>query len=586
MRPLVEKALDTIKLRECNVPRVIINAPTGYGKTVSAPLIASELIKKGICSSFIHSLPFRAIVRDVYSCLLLNSFINYPKFKDKCRKGIEVLKIVREALEEVGIDVNEIAYQMGEHLSTETELNISLRKEPLFDARYIVTTLDSLILNMFRIPVTEIYSYRKHYTIPWSRIYVSALFLDEVHAIVEDFNIESRNKAFTAFKILLEIANSARIPTVVSSATIPNKLVEVICSSLGGDVLLVELGRSTEVSKHKVIVNDKDYENSVLSIKWRTEIIEESKVVEKVVEKVSSGRRVFVACDNIARAVRIYQELYKSLGENVELIHSLLTVEDKEKVFSKIDQVKVLVSTSIVEAGVDISFDDLITDGGNPFSVVQRVGRICRDLKCEEADIHIIKEYSSQEILKFVNEYGGKISWKLPYDVDGTYSYSRLLEGIVLEEDLRIKRLLETLLYPLLIPQYYIEDILMKSDGSLLREFLITVIVGEPEELSQIKYKELLKKSIIVDFEKIRKLILRNCIIGPYLILMKEFDFITDTKPIDSDLREFLSDSHPRRLLKWYVEILRRSYKDYRDVAITLVFLIDKRCYSNEGLII
>jgi len=582
----VEKILDTVKLREWKIPKLIINAPTGYGKTVSAPLIASELIKKGICFSFIHSLPFRAIVRDVYSCLLLNSFINNLKLKDKCKKNEELLRIVRESLKEVNIDINDIAYQMGEYLSTEIELDIPVRKEPLFDARYIVTTLDSLILNMFRIPVTEIYNYRKHYTIPWSRIYISALFLDEAHAIIEDFNIESRNKAFTVFKTLLKIANLAKIPTVISSATIPRKLVEIIYESLGDDVVLIELGKSTEENNHKIIVKDKDFENSVLSIRWKTEVIEEFKVVEKVMEKVLSGRRVLISCDNIARAVRTYRELYKSLGEDVELIHSLLTIEDKEKVFSKINQVKVLISTSIIEAGVDINFNDLITDGGNPFSIVQRVGRICRDLRCDEADIYVVKEYSSQEVLNFISEYGEKISWKLPYDVDEIYSYRRLLENTMLEEDLQIKQLLEVLLHPLLIPQHSIENVLLRSGGSLLREFLTTIIIGEPNELSGIKYRELLKKSITIDFERIKKLILRNCIISPYLIVMDNSDVVIDIKPVGSDLREFLDKDHSGKLFKWYIETIRRACRDYRGQIITLVFLIRKSCYSNEGLII
>jgi CRISPR-associated endonuclease/helicase Cas3 len=586
LKPLVGKALDIVRLSEYKVPKLIINAPTGYGKTVSAPLIASELIKKGICFSFIHSLPFRAIVRDVYLNLLINAFINHPRPKNECKGREEVLKIVRKALEEVSIGANEIAYQMGEHLSIDTELGIFPRKEPLFDAKYIVTTLDSLILNMFKIPVTEIYSYRKHYTIPWSRIYVSTLFLDEVHAIIEDFNERSRRKVFTTFKILLEIANSAKIPTVIASATIPNKLVESICSSLGSDVILVELGRFTEVSRHKVVVNDKDYEASVLSIKWNTEIIDDAKVIEKVKERVSSGRRVFIACDSITRAVGIYRELRKDLGDDIALIHSLLTVEDKERVFSRINQVKVLVATSIVEAGVNISFDDLITDGGNPFSVVQRVGRICRDLNCSDVNVYVIKETSCQELLEFISKYGGRISWKLPYDVDGIYSYRALLENITLSEDLEIKRLLQVLIYPLLISQYDIENIFLRSEGSLLRELLTTIVIGGPNEIIGTRYRELLRKSIVVDFERVKELILRDCIIGPYLILMKDTDEIVDVKSVDPSYRDFLRRDSPGEFLRWYVRVLRSAYREYQGVDIILTFLVDKRYYSNEGLVI
>lgn len=586
MKPLIEKALEIVKSSKYEVPKLVINAPTGYGKTISAPLIASELIKKETCYSFIHSLPFRAIVRDIYLCLLLKAFTNNYRCRDERGKRREILNVVGKALKDVGIDINEIAYQMGEHLGIEDELGMSLRKEPLFDARYIITTLDSLVFNMFRIPVTEIYSYKKHYTIPWSRIYVSTLFLDEVHAIIEDFNEISRRKIFTTFKTMLEIANSAKIPTIIASATIPSKLVKSIYDSLGDDVVLVELGRSAEASRHNVVVSDKYYEASVLNIKWNTKIINDAEIIGKVKEKILSGRRVFVARDSIMKAVETYRELRKDLGDDIALIHSLLTMEDKEKVFSKINRVKVLVATSIVEAGVNISFDDLITDGGNPFSVVQRTGRICRDLNCKEADIFIVRDTSSQEMLEFVNKFGERISWKLPYNVDGIYSYRMLLENITLSEDIETKRLLRTLLYPLLIPQQDIENILLKSGGSLLRELLTTIVIGEPDEIAGVKYIELLKKSIVVDFERVKKLVLRDCILGPYIVFMKDSDEIIDVKLADSDYENVLRNSDSGKFLRWYIKVLRNAYKKYQGLNITLTFLVDKKCYSNEGLVV
>lgn len=589
MRPLVEKALEVVRSGGYRPPKLVLSAPTGYGKTVSAPLIASELIRGGFCYSFIHSLPFRAIVRDVYSCLILNSLTGSARLREVCRKSEDVLKVVRGALEECGVGIDDVAYQMGEHLSIDEHVPYG-RKEPLFDARYVVTTLDSLVLNMFRIPVTEVYNYRKHYTIPWSRIYVSALFLDEAHAIVEDYDNESRSRAYTVFTKVLEIAGVARIPVVISSATLPKGLVNDIGKYLGEDVAIVELGKSTEESKRRVVVRDRDFESAVLGVKWVTKVIEGPEVVEKVLERVSSGRRVFVACDSIRRAVEIYREITARLGkERTLLLHSMLKMGDREERLDRLftsRSIKVLVATNVVEAGVDVSFDDLVTDGGNPFSVVQRIGRICRDLSCEEAEIYVVKDSSDPQLLEFIERNGGRILWRLPYDVDGMSSYRELLDSIKLGEDLRVKRLLETLLHPLLVPQEEIRDVIKKMGGSLLRELLVTVVVGDVDKLCGASYWEVLKSTIVTNLERLRKLVSRGCIVGLYALVGDSEDpyRVVEVRPVDRELKWLFTGSKlEKAVVGEYLERLRNAYRERRNIT-SVAFLAKEECYGDEGL--
>ena len=588
MRPLVEKALDLTRSAGGGPPYLVVSAPTGYGKTVSAPLIASELVSRGFCYSFIHSLPLRAIVRDAYRCLILNSLIDDPRLRDECRKSGEVLDVVEKALRGAGIGIGDVAYQMGEYLSN-GELETYQRKEPLFDARYVVTTLDSLVLNMFRIPVAEFYSYRKHYTIPWSRIYVSAILLDEAHAIVEDYDESSRSRAFTVFKVLLEVAGAARIPVVVSSATLPERLVEAVVSSLGGGVAVVELGRSAEERGNRVVVRDKDFESSVLSVKWGTRVIGSSEVIDKVVERVSSGRRVFVACDSISRAVSLYRELSTTLGEgSVVLLHSMLKMGDREERLRRLSSysTKVLVATSVVEAGVDVSFDDLVTDGGNPFSVVQRIGRVCRYLDCGEAEVYVVKEFSDPQLVEFVERYGDRVMWRLPYDADDMVSYRKLLEAVSLEEDHRIRGLLEVLLYPLLIPQNDIGRVLRELGGSLLREFLVTVVVGDGNKLSGVSYEEVLRSTVVMDFERLKELVSRDCVYGLYVLLKEKEDptKVAEVRPVNLELGRVLGRGRLRGAVGEYIEKLGEIYREHRSRVIAVAFLAKEECYGATGL--
>ncbi|MEM3949114.1 MAG: hypothetical protein QXM76_05920, partial [Zestosphaera sp.] len=119
VRPLIERALEVAEGDSVkgHIPRIILEAPTGYGKSVAAPLFASTLIKHGLSYGFIHSLPLRAIVRDLYLCLLVNSLTHDINLREKCRKSEEVLREVAEALVSVSISVDQVAYQMGEEIA-------------------------------------------------------------------------------------------------------------------------------------------------------------------------------------------------------------------------------------------------------------------------------------------------------------------------------------------------------------------------------------------------------------------------------------------------------------------------------------
>ncbi|MBQ5562379.1 MAG: CRISPR-associated helicase Cas3' [Clostridia bacterium] len=100
-----------------------------------------------------------------------------------------------------------------------------------------------------------------------------------------------------------------------------------------------------------------------------------------------SVKKFLVVCNSIDTANDIFSELkehYKSTDIKINLFHARFTKKDrKEKEdaileASKGDTAEIWVSTSVVEASLDIDFDILFTELSELFSLFQRMGRVNR----------------------------------------------------------------------------------------------------------------------------------------------------------------------------------------------------------------
>lgn len=519
MRPLIERANELVDnlCRRGEVPQLLIEAPTGYGKTVGSPKIFSTVAQRGLTTSFIHVLPLRAIIRDFYLCTLLRSMAsNIDLLKQVCGEG-SGLEEVRKAFESIGIGINDLAYQMGEHLERLGIERGVLRKEPLFDARYIVTTVDSFLYNLFRIPITEIFSLRKHYAIPRLRIFISGVYFDEAHLLVreEDEDSTDSQQLFTVFTTALETLNAMRVPLIMASATIPKNFVEVLPVSVKSSVYIVRLGVKDQSMNREIVVEDRDFIDRVTSIEWRTNVISDQNVVSKAIDYVESGKRVLVACDTLRLAYRRFRELKEKLGrDSVVIIHGLMSQRDREEALKRIRYAKVVVATSVIEAGVNISLDALITDCTRITSIIQRVGRVCRDLKCEEVEVNLVKDMCRQEVIDFVKN-NTAICWRLPVSYGGVVGYRKLLDIInPPQEDQRLKCELQGLLQPLFVSSYDINDLLKRRNYALIRTFLVSVYVGDVSDKKEVSYSDLVSDTITLSHRYVDRLVKSGCICG------------------------------------------------------------------------
>uniref|UniRef100_A0A7C4BBS5 CRISPR-associated helicase Cas3 n=1 Tax=Ignisphaera aggregans TaxID=334771 RepID=A0A7C4BBS5_9CREN len=585
MRRVIEEAVSIFKetLQQRGMPVFVLSAPTGYGKTVAGPAFYKVCYEEGVCNRILHVLPLRSIVRDFYLCKLLGSFINsldqqtVKSIAESCGDSTashEFAEIVKSAK----LSASDVAYQMGEEIECEVA-----RKRPLFDARYVVTTADSFFYNLFRIPVTEIFSPRKHYAIPRLRVYTSITYFDEAHMIVEEEGEES--KMYTLFLHALDILRAMKVPIILASATLPTKFIEELAQRVGEDLRVVMLGTGSERSNIKISVEDKEFIKGVVNINWNTAAISENEVIN-IIRNYGSSHKIFVGCDTVKKAIERFRKAVSILDSGrVAILNGLMTRGDRARNLMKLRKAQVLVSTSVAEAGIDVSFDILISDAMRIPSLIQRAGRVCRHIDehpCEKAEVYIVKEFASKDVLSFIGKYK-KVCWRLPFDHGGYVGYQRLIDmWSPPKVDKELNTVLRHLIYSLYVSAELIDSVLSSAGGALTRATLAEVIVTD--DISDIKSapaEKLYENGLTLDLERIAVLYKEKCVdtIVAYSIDEMVFEDISR----DSEYRHLVEriGRDPEAGAIHYFRLV----KDLAKKGMHVAFVVNSKCYSpGEGL--
>ena len=382
MREGIKKLLDVF---EDNRIAILI-APTGYGKTLASLKLLERAVEKGLASGLIHVTPLRSLVRNIYR----------DKFKKSgYRTGYQSLELIDDR-----------------------------DKSPYYLRELVVTTLDSFIMNLYRVPVAEyvkIFDERSlgHYYVPLSSIYTSVVVFDEAHIYLGELD-----ESISVDMVRASIAILARlgIPFVIESATIPSKLLEEIASTIyrgtGKKANVIYVG-SNNIQAEKIrsiekieldIVEDREFEDEHM-IEWETQLIDEKdifSIIDRELERIG-GRNtsILIIRNTVKKAIKTYKELQNrySIDADIILIHSRLSNRDRTKaeewLFNKTsNKIKIGVATQVLEAGVEPPYASvLITDPAPIENMTQRIGRLCREgrkneiCRNEGARIYILKNY-------------------------------------------------------------------------------------------------------------------------------------------------------------------------------------------------
>jgi CRISPR-associated endonuclease/helicase Cas3 len=463
MRRAVKRATELAERGETNL---VLELPTGYGKTTTGPLLYKSYRKAGLCWKAIHVLPLRAIVEKA-----LRDFTKEPEYSDI-----------------------EFAYQDGDVLLTRD----GYKKDPFFASEYVLTTVDSFIHNLFKAPVAELHKLVEgkpvHYHIPFAYIYPSCVFIDEAHVAAQD----ERGKAVAALKAAVKILREADVPIVVMSATM-GRWKSVVFKGFK----FVALGHEDAEEGGVTTIHDEEFECEMKNVKYTVRKIEERQVLDIARQKLKEGKRVLIVINNVKKAVM----WAKALGTAV--IHSMLTRRDRAVAMRKLEGAKeepfILVGTSAIEAGVNVTFDVLISSTDAPESVVQRVGRICRYGPPCGSD-----RVCNGELYFFgrgAKSYLAVKEWRLPY-VAG--SYAPLLRDSV-KDDAGLYALLLRLASQIYVHPKTLRNVFKETSYSFVRGALIETCVDAKADLEDCftvsldKLKKMRIEKFVVDGKEVEK---------------------------------------------------------------------------------
>jgi len=370
-RPFIEHAVGEIQSKWDSRNFFVIEAPTGYGKsTISATLALNSLQSGFKC---IIAFPLRTLLED-----------QFKKFKGLFAGKPELV---------------------GKRYMHNPD-------SPYLIKPVTLTTVDTLALNLFGIPPETLEKVAEerslgHYFFSWASVLLSNLVMDEVHLLADS------TKSLSFLAALVKIARDFDQRAVFMSATMPEALKK----------RLEEFGKERMEFISFSEKHDPEFCSERLSKKYEIRVeSSEGDKYGKIMSwlKNSEFRRGLIIFNTASEAVEFYRKHLndlKEFSENTLLLHSRFTEKDREKKIEEIGKMQkekekdfLIVSTQVIEAGVDISSDLMITDISPANSLIQRFGRFLRFEGEKEGRIHIW--YEEEQINSDYKVYDGELTTK------------------------------------------------------------------------------------------------------------------------------------------------------------------------------
>jgi CRISPR-associated endonuclease/helicase Cas3 len=307
---------------------IILKAPTGSGKTeiLSSIFLSQWRINKWFAGRLYWVEPTHALLSQMRSRLEL-----YAKIADL----------------HVGEDHGDV-----------------LNKTYLYTAPITLTTIDSLVYGYIAKRV-ETWIEREgfetgRYTLPAGLIMNSLIILDEAHLIQDEVFLGPR----VLSHVLCSIVNAGGL-VILSTATLPTAIKNELTKCVERNAVIeynLNGFRERKINLHR------DYINKQL-----IDFVKES--------NINCAESSIIILNTIERAQVVYKTLHEKCGDNVLLIHSLMTQGDKERIYEKLRNANssvILVGTQAIEVGIDLNIDNLYTEISPVDSLIQRIGRVGR----------------------------------------------------------------------------------------------------------------------------------------------------------------------------------------------------------------
>lgn len=481
----------------------IVEAPTGYGKTVLSMAFSLNSVRRRFKT--IVAYPLRTLLED-----------QYRKFS-LLYKGLG-----------------------APHL-------VGTRYMYHYDSRYFVkpvslTTIDTLSMTLFGLEPVDLEKALKdyygasnyslgHFLFSKASTILSDIALDEVHLLADT----TKSLNFLASLLKIGLGNGSRI--LLLSATLPGALIESI-TGLFNDVRVVRFDESIDPE----FTGDrrrKKYSLDVLRASGDKYAMIRDWLYSKI-RDLGGPTRALLVFNTIREAVKMYRSLGSDdrfNGIKKILLHSRFSEADRQRKISELRKAVesggdyIVVATQVIEAGVDISSNIFASDIAPANSLIQRMGRFLRypgemrgeiliwydDTGREEDRYKVYDRELVDRTLAYLMGHGSVFSPFLPS------GYSNLLDSVYSPEDYVIDlgeaEELASLIFEIHRPRRTVEKFL-EMKGSFVREGLnIPLLIGCRDTCEGERILVDPKKMIVpVSVNFFRRLIDKNLVIGEAVV--------------------------------------------------------------------
>jgi CRISPR-associated endonuclease/helicase Cas3 len=330
---------------------LILRAPTGSGKTwaVLVPFLYRHLAQRD-CSTtdrIIYALPLRTLASSLYRSTA-----------ERIQEFVGATTAVEYRPRERKYSRNDPLYitlQMGGH-----------QDDPFFEGHVVFTTIDQLLSSYLFAPVSLP---ARVGNIGAGALIGSLVVFDEVHLL------DPQRSLATTSEMLDRLNGLAQF--VLMTATLPDSVMEWLGRKLSG--------KSKVLSTHEVLALP-SHTSKKRHFSWVPHPLAAQDVLRNHAE------RTIVIVNSVARAQSLFREVRQNLegipgAPVVLLLHSRFFRDDRQHWESQVEEYfgpkatksnAILISTQVVEAGIDISADVLLTELAPLNSLIQRAGRVAR----------------------------------------------------------------------------------------------------------------------------------------------------------------------------------------------------------------